>query len=142
MSFWTEIFPPRQPGRATLSPRRRVWQLVLGSAVWWPAVASLILVVAGLAVIADQGSSAQPAPIVREAAVPTTQRDGLIDINTATHAELETLPGIGASRAEAIVQLRAQQPFSSLADLVDRGILSPTQLLDIAELAAVYVPDK
>ena len=142
MSFWTEVLPPKQPGRATLSPRRRVWRLVLGSAVWWPAVAAFILVVAGLVVVAGQGSSAKPALIIRDGAAPTAYRDGLIDLNTATHAELETLPGIGASRAEAIVQLRAQQPFGSLADLVDRGILSPAQLLDIAELAAVYVPDR
>ena len=142
MSFWIEIFPPKQPETATLSPRRRVWRLMLGSAVWWPAVAAFIFVLAGLVLVAGQESSVKPAPIIRDGAAPTAHRDGLIDLNTATHAELETLPGIGPSRAEAIVQLRAQQPFSSLADLVDRGILSPTQLLDIADLAAVYIANR
>ena len=53
---------------------------------------------------------------------------------------MATLPGLGASRAEAIVTLRRQQPFTSLADLVDRSILSPAELLAITDLAAVYVP--
>ena len=106
---------------------------------WWPAIAALMIALSGLAVVALQESSAAPAPIVRDSSAPTTTRDGLIDINTATQAELETLPGIGASRAEAIVQLRAQRAFDSLADLADRGILRPEQLLALADFAAVYV---
>ena len=94
----------------------------------------------GLAFVARQEASSSTAPIIRDAAAPTTSRDVLIDLNTATLAELETLPGIGSSRAEAIVQLRKQQPFISLSDLAERGILSPTQLLALAEYATVYVP--
>lgn len=142
MPFWTEIRPPRPPEADAVNPRRRISRLVLGSTVWWPAIAALILALSGLAVVASQGSASGPAPIIRDAAPPTTTRDGLIDLNTATLAELQTLPGIGASRAEAIVQLRTQDPFSSLADFADRGILTPTQLLPLAELATVYVPAK
>ena len=41
-----------------------------------------------------------------------------IAINTATAAELEQLPGVGASMAERIVAYRTQHgPFTSLADL-------------------------
>ena len=39
---------------------------------------------------------------------------GQINVNTATQAELETLPGIGASRAQAII---ANRPFASVDDL-------------------------
>ncbi len=108
--------------------------------VWWPAVAAFVLAMSGLAVVAKQEASSSTAPIIRGAAAPTTNRDVLIDLNTATLAELETLPRIGSSRAEAIVQLRKQQPFVSLSDLAERGILSPTQLLALAEYATVYVP--
>ncbi len=40
-----------------------------------------------------------------------------VDINTATVAELATLPGIGESKAKAIVEYRAADPFRSVEDL-------------------------
>lgn len=44
---------------------------------------------------------------------------GLIDVNTASASELTRLPGIGQSRAEAIVEFRnANGPFRSVDDLV------------------------
>ena len=44
----------------------------------------------------------------------------LIDINTATKAELESLPGVGAARVEAIVKGR---PYKGRDELVRRKIL-------------------
>jgi competence ComEA-like helix-hairpin-helix protein len=41
----------------------------------------------------------------------------LININTATQAELETLPGVGPKLAQRIIAARKQQPFLSFADL-------------------------
>ena len=44
--------------------------------------------------------------------------DGLININTATAAELQTLPGIGAAKAQQIVSHReANGSFSSIEDI-------------------------
>lgn len=40
-----------------------------------------------------------------------------IDINTASVAELATLPGIGESKAKAIVEYRAADPFHAVEDL-------------------------
>ncbi|MEC4984597.1 MAG: DUF655 domain-containing protein [Oscillatoria sp. PMC 1068.18] len=42
---------------------------------------------------------------------------GLININTATQKELESLPGIGPKLAQRIIQTRQEQPFTSLEDL-------------------------
>lgn len=50
---------------------------------------------------------------VARAADPERQ----IDINTASVAELTTLPGIGESKAKAIVEHRAAAPFKSVDDL-------------------------
>ncbi|MDJ0579582.1 DUF655 domain-containing protein [Crocosphaera sp.] len=41
----------------------------------------------------------------------------IINLNTANLAELETLPGIGKSLAERIIETRQTQPFTSLEDL-------------------------
>lgn len=48
---------------------------------------------------------------------PTSQQ--LININTATEAELDVLPGVGPSTAEAIVADREENgPFSTIEDLM------------------------
>jgi comEA protein len=43
--------------------------------------------------------------------------DKLINLNTATQTELETLPGVGPKLAQKIIETRNQQPFTSLEDL-------------------------
>ncbi len=45
----------------------------------------------------------------RSVSGPAEGTDGMVNINTAGAQELMTLPGIGESRAEAIIQYRTQQ---------------------------------
>jgi competence protein ComEA len=49
---------------------------------------------------------------------------GLVDVNTATAEELDTLPGVGPATAQAILDAREQRgSFSSVEELLDvRGI--------------------
>jgi competence protein ComEA len=60
---------------------------------------------------------------------------GLVDLNTATPEELEALPGIGAVTVQKIVAARQEQPFASLQDAVDRGVIHRGQLEDIQGVA-------
>jgi competence protein ComEA len=63
--------------------------------------------------------------------------DGLLNMNRATQAELEALPGIGPVTAERIIAARAEQPFGSLDELVAREVLTQRQLDQIADLVTV-----
>ena len=41
-----------------------------------------------------------------------------VDLNTATQAQLETLPGIGPSKAQAIIAHRTRRPFKKVDELM------------------------
>ena len=48
-----------------------------------------------------------------------SQQNGLVNINSATAEQLDTLPGVGPSTAQAIIDDRTQNgPFSSIDDLM------------------------
>ncbi|MBQ2785899.1 MAG: helix-hairpin-helix domain-containing protein [Oscillospiraceae bacterium] len=50
----------------------------------------------------------------------TTAPAQTIDINTATFSQLQTLPGIGPTLAQRIIDYRQQNgPFSSIGDLIN-----------------------
>lgn len=60
---------------------------------------------------------------------------GLVNLNTATPEELEALPGIGPVTVQKIVAARQEQPFASLDDAVQRGVINRGQLEDIQAVA-------
>jgi competence protein ComEA len=60
---------------------------------------------------------------------------GPINLNTATPEELEALPGIGPVTVQKIVAARAERPFASLEDAVERGVINRGQLEDIQGVA-------
>src|SRR5262249_3875204 len=52
----------------------------------------------------------------------------LVDINSATLEELETLPGIGVGQSANIL---ANRPYNTIDELVQRGIISKTRFAKI-----------
>lgn len=63
--------------------------------------------------------------------------EGLVNLNRATQAELEELPGIGPVTAEKIITAREEQPFATLDELLSRDVLTARQLEGIADLVTV-----
>lgn len=62
---------------------------------------------------------------------------GPVNLNTASPEALEALPGIGPVTVQKIVAARAERPFTSLDELVERKVLNRGQLDDIRELVTV-----
>lgn len=53
---------------------------------------------------------------------------GVVNVNTATAAQLDLLPGIGAKAAKKIIELRGKAPFAKLEDLRKVKGLGPKKL--------------
>lgn len=70
---------------------------------------------------------------------PAAHREGaVVNLNTATPTELEALPGIGPTLANAIVSYRDQNgPFQSVEELVHVPGIGPTRLAQLRELVRV-----
>jgi competence protein ComEA len=79
--------------------------------------------------VAGGGSGASDAPTSAESS------SGPLNLNTASPEELEALPGIGPVTVQKIVAARQEQPFTSLDDAVQRGVINRGQLEDIQAVA-------
>ena len=81
-------------------------------------LALLALLLAVLAPVPAAGAQTPEVP-VEEPAVPA----GQVNLNTASAEELQRLPGVGPSRAVAIVEYRERHPFRRVEELMRiRGI--------------------
>jgi competence protein ComEA len=66
---------------------------------------------------------------------------GLININSASQAELETLPGIGPELAQRIIEHRqANGLFASIEAIQDVSGIGPGKFEEIKELITVSTP--
>lgn len=78
----------------------------------------------------------------RDAARELAGRSALrLDINAATRAQLELLPGIGPARAEDIIADReARGPFATLDDLARVPGIGPRTIADLEPFATAIAP--
>ncbi len=77
-----------------------------------------------------------PTPVVERSVSP--QDTDLVNINTATSFELETLPGIGPTIAQKIIEYREQNgPFLSTEDIINVPGIGPGTYERIKDLITV-----
>jgi competence protein ComEA len=85
----------------------------------------------------------RPTTTVATPRVPTqqgssTSSGGLVDLNTATVAELDALPGVGPATAKAIVDYRTSKgKFSRAEDLLNVAGIGPAKLAALRDLVTV-----
>ena len=84
---------------------------------------------------------AAPAPAVTTPAKPATPAATApvakkINLNTATAAELDTLPQIGPARAKAIIAARAKGKFKDWNDFVARNVVPSNAEAAIRDLVS------
>jgi competence protein ComEA len=81
------------------------------------------------------GVTLPPAPTAAVLGSPAYTAGGRVNINTATAAALETLPGIGPAYAQRIVAYREEHgPFVSPEDILGVSGIGPTRYGQIKEL--------
>ncbi len=80
-----------------------------------------------------------PLPEEEQGGSSGAESDGRININTATAADFEKLPGIGPVRATAIVDYREKNgPFRRLEDMAAVTGIGPKTLEGLKELVTLY----
>lgn len=82
----------------------------------------------GMRIYVPRPGEAPPAQAVGSLA------ESAIDINRASTAELEALPGIGPATASRIIRSRDAKPFARVEELQTRGLVSARVFADIKEL--------
>lgn len=143
----------RHPGLVRLAPNSRVADAIAAAGGYSPAV-DTAAVAAGLRLAkgladGDQvrvptrgeessvASSGQSGGAVAGGAGSAGGTHAPVDLNSASEAELDALPGIGPATVAKIVAARAEHPFASVDELRERKVVGEATLAKIRDLVVV-----
>ncbi|HYC53920.1 MAG TPA: helix-hairpin-helix domain-containing protein [Candidatus Binatia bacterium] len=84
-----------------------------------------------------RGTAAAAVLVTMLAGAAAAANGGKVNLNTASADELASLPGIGASKAAAIVAERTKKPFASVSDLERVRGIGPATVEDLASKVTV-----
>jgi competence protein ComEA len=132
-----------RPGIVHVPPGSRVGDAIRLAGGFGPrADLTATMTLLNLAAPLADGTKVLVPELGNESARPATgpsgsDQGGLVDLNHATQAELEELPGIGPVTAGKIIQARDEQPFGSVDELRGRDVLGPSAFDKVRELVTV-----
>jgi competence protein ComEA len=72
-----------------------------------------------------------------DAETPPGGSEAMIDLNRATEAQLDTLPGVGPATVGRIVAARDEAPFATVEELRSRGIVGEATFDKLRDLITV-----
>jgi len=101
-------------------------------------ITAIVLVLGLVSVAAAAQEAARPAA---KASASSASSGSPINLNTATQAQLETLPGIGKSTAERILEYRQKNGgFKKVEDLMNVRGIGEKSFLKMKPLITVSAP--
>lgn len=130
----------RRPGIVELPAGSRVVDAIAGAGGELPSADTGALnlaqvLVDGEQVVVPGRHQASPAASPLPSATTGSTGGGAVSLNTATEAELETLPGIGPVLAAAIVEWRTRNGgFTTIEQLQDVSGIGPATYAELAPL--------
>jgi competence protein ComEA len=133
----------RRPGLVRLPPGARVADAI-AAAGGYSGKADLLAAASAINLAATLADGAQVfVPIQGVAVAPAASLPGaptgggLVNLNTASPEALEALPGIGPVTVQKILAARAERPFATLEELLERDVMNSGQLEDIRSLVTL-----
>ncbi len=130
-------FGPRVDAAAVTASINLAARLEDGSKVLVPERGSAVAASAAPGTGSGSGGGAGNGETAGAVASSTSGEAARVDLNRATQAELEALPGIGPVTARKILDSRTSAPFKQPDDLVSRGLVRTGVYDEIRDLVIV-----
>jgi competence protein ComEA len=126
-----------RPGLVTLPSGSRVADAVEAAGGLVPPADSASVNLAALVSDGQQIVVGAPGAVPGPSDGSSAAAGGKLNLNTATAAELDALPGVGPVLAQRIVDHRDQGPYTSVDQLDDVPGIGPARAAELAELVTV-----